>query len=107
MKALGFEERWVWLVISCISLVNYSLLINGQHGKTFVLLKGLRQGDPLSPYLFLMCVENLNSLIKNAERMREIQGQSVVRKGTSINHIMFVDDIILFCKASKVEWCRI
>lgn len=107
MRALGFEDKWIQLIISCVSLVSYSILINGQPGEAFCPNLDLRQGDPLSPCLFLMCAESLNSLINNAERRREIQGLSIVRGGTSINHIFFADDSILFCRASKEEWCGI
>lgn len=106
MKALGFCENWILLVISCISLVSNSILINSQLGKSFAPSSGLRQRDLLSPYIFIMYVESLSSLINNAERMDEIQVLSVA-KGTSINHLLFADDYILFWRASKDEWNRI
>lgn len=94
-----------WFLVSSRWVIPYS--INGQLKKTFMPLRGLRQEDPLSPYIFLMCVESLSSLINNAKRRKEIQGLSVVRRGTSINHILFVNYSILFCRASKEEWWRI
>lgn len=107
MKSLCFGERWVQLVTSCISSVSYSIVINGQPGKIFVPSRGLRQGDPLSSYLFLMCAESFSSLINNVERRGEIQGLLVVRRGTSINYLLFAYDSILFFRAFKFEQCRI
>lgn len=107
MRALGFREKWICLVLLCVSSVKYSVLINGHPGKSFTPSRGLRQGDSLSPYLFLMCAESLNSLIMNVEIRGDIQGLSVSKGGTSINYLLFADDSILFCKASKIEWCKI
>lgn len=57
MKALGFIDQWIKLVILCTSIVTYSVLINGKLSISFHPLRDLRKGDPLSPYFFLMCVE--------------------------------------------------
>lgn len=71
LKALGFRERWIRLLMSCIRSVTYSILINGQTRRYFAPSRGLRQGDPLSPYIFLICVESLTSLINMVERRGE------------------------------------
>lgn len=108
IKALGFGDKWINLVISCVSSLSYLILINRQLGKTFKPSRGLRQGDPLSPYLFLMCAnKSLISLINRAKNRGDIQGLTVTRGGTSINHLLFTDNSILFCRASKGEWCKI
>lgn len=80
MKALSFSEKPIRLVISCISSVSYSILIKGKPRKSFAPSRGLRQGDHLFSYIFLMCVESLSSLINNAERKREIQGSLIARE---------------------------
>lgn len=54
-----------------------------------------------------MCTERLSSLIMKAEIRGDIQGLTVVRGGTSINHLLFANDNILFYRASKAEWCKI
>ena len=61
--------------------------------------QGIRQGDPLSPYLFLICSEGLNGLIEHAVVNKHIEGVSLCRKGPKISHLFFVDDSLLFCQA--------
>ena len=76
MEKMGFNGRWVNLISECISTVTYSILVNGEPKGNIVPSKGLRQGDPLSPYLFLICSEGLNSLIQQAVHEDKIRGYS-------------------------------
>lgn len=64
---LGFGQRWVDLIIKCISLVHYSILVNCQPRQKIIPTKGLRQENPLSPYLFFLCGEDLSSLVNYYE----------------------------------------
>ena len=66
MEKLGFSAKWVDLVMRCITLVSYSVLINGVACGNITPSHGLRQGDPLSPTLFLICIERLFALIHEA-----------------------------------------
>ena len=68
MERMGFHERWIGLVMHCISTISYSILINGVAYGSIIPTRGLRQGDPLSLYLFLLCADGLSSLINNAAR---------------------------------------
>ena len=63
MEKLGFCEKWVSLVYKCISMVSYSILVNGEPRGDIRPSRGIRQGDPLSPYLFLLCSEGLNRML--------------------------------------------
>ena len=62
---MGFSDTWVALIMECIISVSYSILVNGEPKGVIVPSRGLRQGDPLSPYLFLFCAEGLNALLRN------------------------------------------
>ena len=74
---MGFHSKWVHLMMLCITNASYSILINGELHGNITSTSGLRQGDPLSPYLFLMCTEDLHGLIKNAAYSGDIRGVSI------------------------------
>ena len=76
MRKMGFTNRWVDLMMECITTAFYSILINGEPYGNIKASRGLRQGDPLSPYLFLMCTEGLHGLIKKAASIGDIKGVS-------------------------------
>uniref|UniRef100_A0A2N9E653 Reverse transcriptase domain-containing protein n=2 Tax=Fagus sylvatica TaxID=28930 RepID=A0A2N9E653_FAGSY len=67
MEQMGFHPKWITLMMECITTVSYSILVNGEPHGYIKPTRGLRQGDPLSPYLFLFCAEGLNSLIQKAK----------------------------------------
>ena len=88
---LGFQESWVSLIMECITTVTYSILVNGEPKGLITPSRGLRQGDPLSPYLFLFCAEGLNAIFQKAAVDGEIQGFSICRNGPKLTHLFFAD----------------
>lgn len=107
MIKLGFADCWIFLIMSCVWSVSYSVLINGAPHGHIILTRGLHQGDPLSPYLFLLCAEGLSSIIQQMERVGHISGLPISRGGTKLSHLFFADDSLLFCRATFSEWCNI
>ena len=103
LQKMGFDPHWVKLMRGCISSVQYRVLINGQPRGLITPQRGLRQGDPLSPYLFIMCTEALIANIKKAEGGKQLTGMKVARACPTISHLLFADDSLFFCKAKKEE----
>uniref|UniRef100_A0A2N9GZI9 Reverse transcriptase domain-containing protein n=1 Tax=Fagus sylvatica TaxID=28930 RepID=A0A2N9GZI9_FAGSY len=103
MQQMGFHEKWVKIMMECISTVSYSILINGEPHGYIKPSRGLRQGDPLSPYLFLFCAEGLHSLLQQAKNEGNMCGVSISRCGPKLTHLFFADDSLLFCKATTNE----
>ena len=100
---IGFQNRWVHLMMACITTASYSVLINGQPHEHITPTRGLRQGDPFSPYLFLMCTESLYGLINKAAIDGSICGVSLCRNGPKLTHLQFADDSLIFCRAKEEE----
>ena len=91
--------------MQCVTFVSYSIRINGKPRGHIVPTRGIRQGDPLSPYLFLLCVEGLSALIQKSVENRELEGLSVCKGSPTISHLFFANDSIIFGKAS-IEECN-
>lgn len=102
MSKMGFHDRWIHWMGMCVESVDYYVLVNGEQVGPIIPGRGLRQGDPLSPYLFIICAEGLSALIRDAESRGELNGQKIIcRKAPSVSHILFVDDCFLFFKADE------
>ena len=100
MGSLGFSENWIDLIMKCVTTVSYRIKINGKLSEEISPQRGLRQGDPLSPYLFLICAEAFSCLLLAAETTGELSGIKGCQNAPSINHLLFADDSLLLLKAN-------
>eukprot|EP00253_Pinus_taeda_P033403 PITA_33403 len=103
LESFGFNNRWIDWVLSMISTPNFSILINGTPSTPFNASRGIRQGDPLSPFLFILAAEGLGRFFKKEQRERRIKGLKLWGSNIPITHQQFVDDIMLFCEATVKE----
>ena len=104
LNRMGFGLKWREWIKTCISIVRFSVLVNGSSASFFGSSRGLRQGDPLSPLLFLLIMKVLSRILKKTEDsglLRGFQVGPVNSIGVRISHLLFADDTILFCDASR------
>eukprot|EP00253_Pinus_taeda_P017086 PITA_17086 len=95
LKAYGFDYNWIKWAMALVTTASYSILLNGSPSKTFKSTRALRQGDPLSPLLFILMMEGLGRAIKTTKEEGRIQGLRLTRGGDTVTHQQFVDDTML------------
>ena len=98
MARLGFCTRWINWIKACLDSSTISILVNGSLTQEFIPTKGLRQGDPLAPFLFLIVVEGLNGIVRQANKKQLLEGISVGTKQIKVNMLQFADNTLFFCK---------
>ncbi|CAN1148091.1 LINE-1 retrotransposable element ORF2 protein [Linum perenne] len=97
---VGFPNHLVRVIMSCISSSSFQVLWNGSCTDSFTPRRGLRQGCPLSPYLFTLCIERLSKMILSAVDFGYWSPVRLASEGTPLSHCFFADDLILFGEAS-------
>ncbi|XP_062011572.1 uncharacterized protein LOC133728174 [Rosa rugosa] len=100
---LGFARTWVDVILATVKSVSYSILINGNPTGFILPTRGIRQGDPLSPYLFILCAEGLSALISSSVQNGVLRGLTMSPSAPTIHHLLFADDSFLFGEASARE----
>ncbi|XP_023641325.1 uncharacterized protein LOC111831438 [Capsella rubella] len=105
MERMGFHPKWIKWIMQCISTVSYSFLLNGAAQGSVVPQRGIRQGDPLSPYIFILCSEVLSGLCTKAQMDGTLPGLRVAMNSPRINHLLFADDTMFFCR-SDAQSCK-
>ena len=103
MERLGFHKIWINWIIQCIPTVSYSYLLNGMAQGSVVPQRGIRQGDPLSPFIFILCSKVLSGLCNKAQVRGDLTGIKLGKKSPRINHLLFADDTMFFCKSDDQD----
>lgn len=103
MIMMSFSEIWIRWIMLCVTTVSYSISFQGSTIGPIIPRRGLRQGDALSPYLFLICVEGLSLALKSYAANGGIKGCCIGQSAPSVTHLLFADDSFLFFKATSAE----
>ncbi|XP_015946638.1 uncharacterized protein LOC107471660 [Arachis duranensis] len=103
LRAFGFNLYWIELLMKCVRQVSYKIKINGLLSSTIEPQRELRQGDPLSPYLFIIAAEIFTILMDKAREEGRISGVKIAPTAPAISHLLFAYDCIIFSKDSEEE----
>lgn len=105
LTQLGFHVVWVNWIMQCISTVSFSFLLNRSPRGLAKPKRGIRHGDLISSYLFILCGEVLSGMCHRAQEKGKLLGIKVARGCSRVNHLLFADDTMFFCKAN-VKSCK-
>ena len=106
LQQCGFFEKWRRWIKCCISTVKFSILINSCPSDFFGSFRGLRQGEPLSPFLFDIFMEALSRMLVSSTAAGQFSGFTVGNEAgslMSVSHLLFADDTLVFCDADSTH----
>ncbi|GKV12188.1 hypothetical protein SLEP1_g23370 [Rubroshorea leprosula] len=101
MGSFGFGTKWRGWIKECLSTARVSILVKGSPTEEFKMGKGLRQGDPLSPFLFLMIGERLHDLVNKAETEDMFHRIPIGTRGLDVSLLQFADDTVIMGRANS------
>ena len=100
LSRFNLPNSLIEIIMNCITTVTSSILFNGSSLEPFIPTRGIRQRDPLSPYIFIMCMEYLGQLIQDKCEEGVWGPVKASRSGPSFSHLFLADDLVLFAKAN-------
>jgi hypothetical protein len=95
MEKMGFHDKWRRWILECLKSASISVLVNGSPTKEFGMGRGLRQGDPLSPFLFIIAAEGFNLLMKRAVDLGRFSGYKFDEGDECFSHLQYADDTLI------------
>lgn len=101
LVVMGFPPHFTYLIMQCVGSTSFSIFVNRVFKGPIIPSMRLRQGDPLSPYFFVLCTEGLVSLLRQADLEGNLRGIWVCRGALPINHLLFVNDSLIFYKVER------
>ncbi|KAF7838798.1 ribonuclease H [Senna tora] len=107
LRHMKFPPLWCKLIVECVTTPSLRIKINGDYTDWFHPSSGLRQGDPLSPYLFVLCTNILSSYLIKAQNLKLIQGPKIHRQACPLNHLLYADDLLLFFNSTSLSCTRV
>jgi Reverse transcriptase (RNA-dependent DNA polymerase) len=104
LRKFNFPQQLITLILSCVTGSRFSIKLNGVAGDGFIMPgRGLRQGCPLSPYLFILSMEVLSRMLQGAQQMGDLKGIVLATGAPALTHSMYADDLVLFGQAEEAE----
>lgn len=103
LKCFGFSSHWIQLISQCLSIVSFYVLNDGSAFGRISPARGLRQGDPLSLFLFILASKALSRVFQKAENIGQFHGIQVACRSPYVSHLFFADDLFIFCRANLRE----
>jgi hypothetical protein len=100
LHRFGFGDLWIDWIKACVFAGNLSVLVNGSPTSEINIQRGLKQGDPLAPFLFLLVVEGFSGVMRRAVELNLFKGFTVGRGGVVVSHLQYADDTLLIGEAS-------
>lgn len=101
LEQIKFPPEFINWIKLCIKTVQYELSINGHISGRWLPQRGIRQGDPLSPYIFIMCINLLIRKFLEGHKLGNFDGFQINRNTPPVPILCFADDCIIFCKNNK------
>lgn len=101
LQLLNFPNKFTSFLLFCLKNVTYTPILNGKKCPPFNPERGIKQGDPISPYIFILGMEYLSKLIKDQIQANNWKPFTFKNKNIAISHILFADDVLFFCKANS------
>ena len=101
MEKIGFGNKWIEWTKECFSSVSYNIIVNGKKSGTIFPSRGLKQGDPLSPYLFLLVMDVLSRMLNKAIEVKSLEGIKLGKESPVLSHLFVANDSLFFLPAKE------